>query len=65
MAKSTETATETPQAPHTDNLLAEVLLKLADRPAGLSADQLEKILEGNAEAGARDASRHQRLQPER
>lgn len=48
MAK--EQKAETPETPKDGNaLLAEVLLKLADRPAGgITDEQLTKILEGNA-----------------
>ena len=45
---SSKTTDETP----IDNnaLLAQVLMKLADRPSGLSAEQLETILASNAES---------------
>jgi hypothetical protein len=46
MAKASET--ETPK--DSNALLAEVLLKLADRPSGLSAEQLSEILASNAES---------------
>lgn len=51
MAKEKADAPETPEPPKDANaLIAEVLLRLADRPAGITAEQLTTILEGNAQS---------------